>query len=267
MNIAETINTKIRFLVLHLHAQFSSKRISEILGVPYSTIRYWTRRTDEGDNITKITEGRGRKPVITEETKQKITRDVRRVPRKSSTRSLASKFNVSKSTVSNILAEKSYIYKSYDIPQNLTEQEKASRVTFCEEMLSEGGQRFYETFYSDEMGISLSDAHLNKVWRKEGKEMELEVPRENVRVNVWGAVSFRGATSLHILNENLNKDVYWDILGAHRDDMEELYLKEFYFTHDNQRSHLAVEDKMQEEGFGQVPFPTYSPDLNPIENL
>ncbi len=49
--------------------------------------------------------------------------------------------------------------------------------------------------------------------------------------------------------------------------MEDLYPEGFYFIHDNHKSHEAVEGWMENEEFGQVPFPTYSPDLNPIENL
>lgn len=39
-----------------------------------------------------------------------------------------------------------------------------------------------------------------------------------------------------------------------------------YILRANQ-SHLACEEWMKDEGFGRVRFPSYSPDLNPIENL
>jgi len=79
------------------------------------------------------------------------------------------------------------------------------RVRFCEEMLLDNGRKLLETFYSDEMGIYLSEAHLTKIWHKRDKEMEIEIPKGKVRVSVWGAISFRGATSLHILEDKLDQ--------------------------------------------------------------
>ena len=49
--------------------------------------------------------------------------------------------------------------------------------------------------------------------------------------------------------------------------MEALYPQGFSFIHDRLRPHTCCEEEMEEEEFGQVLFPTYSPDLNPIENL
>jgi len=74
-----------------------------------------------------------------------------------------------------------------------------------------------------------------------------------------GAISFRGATSLEIFRENLKGPLYKGIPIKHREEMEALYAEGFYFIHDN----LGCEDWMEEEEFGQVLFPTYSPpDLN-----
>lgn len=113
---------------------------------------------------------------------------------------------MSNSKVFDILKEKGFIFGGYDIPQNLTDIERDSRVEFCELMLDDEN-RIYETFFSDESGFKLSDAHVERIWKKEDKEMELELPKEHVRVNMWGAISFRGATSLHIFKENLNEPI------------------------------------------------------------
>ena len=90
IEIIDTIDTKTKFIVLHALTDITSKQISEALGIPYSTARDWTTKTDENIDIRIIAEGRGRKPEITEETKRKIARDVRMNPQKFSTRKLAS---------------------------------------------------------------------------------------------------------------------------------------------------------------------------------
>jgi len=173
---------------------------------------------------------------------------------------------MSNSKVFDILKEKGFIFGGYDIPQNLTDIERDSRVEFCELMLDDEN-RIYETFFSDESGFKLSDAHVERIWNKENKEMELELPREHVRVNMWGAIGFRGATSLHIFKENIKGPIYQNILAEHREEMDTLYPGGFYFIHDRLPSHTSCEGWMMEEEFGQVLFPTYSPDLNPMENM
>jgi len=46
--------------------------------------------------------------------------------------------------------------------------------------------------------------------------------------------------------------------------MEDLYPDGFNFVHNNSR---VLEGWLENEGIELVKFPTYSPDLNPIENL
>jgi len=266
MELVNDIDPKVRFLVLHVDAGLCSKEISEILGRSYSTVQDWVRRTDEGEDIREVQPGRGRKPTYSPDTKRKVVRAIRENPQKYSTRSLGSKFGMSHSTAHNILLENGFTYGSDHLVQYLTPEEKQARVDFCLEML-EDDRTLFETFYSDEMGINLSDAHKSKTWAREHTAMEIEIPRINVHLNCWGAVSFRGATSLSVYKGTTNKDVYQGLLEEHRQELDALYPNGWYFVHDNHRSHKACEQWMENQGFGHVVFPTYSPDLNPIENL
>lgn len=266
MEFVDDIDPKIRFLVLYVDAKKCSKDISEIIGKSYSTVQDWVRRTDKGEDIREVQPGRGRKSLFSPDTKRKVVRVVRENPQKYSTRNLGSKFDMSHSTAHNILLEYGFTYGSNHLVQYLTEEEKKLRVQFCETML-EDDRALFETFYSDEMGISLSDAHRNKVWAKGHSTMEIEIPRTDVRVNCWGAISFRGATSLSIFKESTSKKVYQELLEEHREELDALYPRGWYFIHDNHKSHKACEKWMEDEGFGRVVFPTYSPDLTPLENL
>ena len=49
--------------------------------------------------------------------------------------------------------------------------------------------------------------------------------------------------------------------------MEEIYPNGFSFVHDNLRVHTSTEDWAKNNGFDILKFPTYSPDLNIIENV
>ena len=89
---------------------------------------------------------------------------------------------MSHTTAHKILVEKGFSYGTQHLVQNLTPDEKISRVNFCKEMLHED-QMIFETFFSDEMGINLSDAHQTKAWGKDHQTMEIEIPRDNVHLS------------------------------------------------------------------------------------
>ena len=266
MDLVNDIDDKVRFLVLFLDAGFSTKRISNVIRRSYSTVQDWVRRTNNGEDIREVHPGRGRKTTFSPEIKRKVVRAVRENPGRYSTRSLASKFEMSRTTAYNILREKGFTYGASHLVQNLTDEEKENRVKYCEEMLQDE-KVIFETFFADEMGIALSDAHQTKSWGLVHTTMEVEIPRSNIRLNCWGAISFRGATSLKIYKESMNAGIYQKILNEHREELDALYPKGWYFAHDNLSSHSACEEWMEDEGFGRVLFPTYSPDLSPIENL
>jgi len=124
-----------------------------------------------------------------------------------------------------------------------------------------------ETFFSDEMGIRLSDTKIKKAWGEPSKKLKVEKPQEDIKLNCWGAISSRGATSLHIFSSNLNGPLYEDILDEHIMEMEELYPEGFYFQQDRSSVHQYAEGWIEDHGLERLTYPTYSPDLSPIENL
>ena len=76
-------------------------------------------------------------------------------------------------------------------------------------MLRQGGEKIDNAFYSDEMGIKLSDMHVKKAWvEKSAEKLKVEKPRENIKLNCWGAISRQGATSIEIFENNLNSSKY-----------------------------------------------------------
>ena len=85
--------------------------------------------------------------------------------------------------------------------------------------------------------------------------------------NCWGTILVNGATSLNIYEGNLNSSNYKDILTQHIPEMEEIFPEGYFFQHDNLSVHQSCENWMEDEGARRIQFPTYSPDLTPIENL
>ena len=256
-----------RFLVLFLDAKFSNTRISGILNRDLRTIQDWASKIRNRKDIRKIEQGRSRKPKVTAADKKKVIRQVKSRPSKGTTRKLASRNGVSHTKIHEILEEKGFTYKGVSNLPILNEDQKEERIDYCDEMLENDGEKIFETFFSDEMGIKLSDMHVRRAWGQPNKKLKIEKPLNDIKFNCWGAISANGATSLHIFGENLNAARYQDILDAHVSEMEELYPDGFNFQHDNHPAHRASEGWIEDVGLEQVQFPPYSPDLNPIENL
>ena len=144
---------------------------------------------------------------------------------------------------------------------------KYERIQYCKDMLKRRANFIEETFYGDEMGISLYDTVSSKGWIGPRKKIKVEYPVKNVKINCWGAISQRGGTSLHIYKGSLNADLYEEIVTEHYEEMLDLYPEGFTYQHDNLPIHKAAEPELSKVGFDIFEFPRYSPDLTPIENL
>lgn len=260
------IDVKTRFLVLYLDAEMKPSRISRLIGKTERTIKNWIEKTDSGEDV-RIVKRRGTKAKVDQKIKKKIMRQVSESPHRATTRKLAARNDLSKSTIHNIIVEKGYKYGNNKSLPQLTDAQRDDRVDFCEYMTANHGDKIYETFYSDEMGIRLSKAKKDKHWYAPGKKIKTEKPVQDVKLNCWGAISYRGATSLEIFHENLDHTVYESIIEKHLPEMDEIYPDGYYFMHDNHKAHTYVEDWMEENDMALHRFPPYSPDLNIIENF
>jgi len=261
------IEDKIRFIVVYQDVSKKPTVIQKYTKIGLRNIQRWIKDTEENINILERRPGSGRRPSIPDNVKSNITRTTRRKPSKSSTRKLSNKYQVSKNSAHRVLKEKKYKYKKPKSGKTLTSEEKADRVDYCEYMLNRNGKRINACFFSDEMGITLSDAHPSRVWNPPRKKVKLEYPVRDTRLNCWGAISSAGATSLHIYKGTLDADRYEKILQEHLDEMDEILPNGFLYQHDNLGAHTKAEDWMIRQGLDILDYPTYSPDLSPIENL
>lgn len=261
------IDKKTRFLVLYLDADWKATRISKTIGVPLRTVQSWIEKTEQGSDVRKIQEGRGRKTTKTPALRKKVLRQAKMAPTKASTRNLASRDGVTRTTIHDIYVDRGLKYQGVETLTNLTNDQMCKRVEYCLDMVHNEGEKIYETFFSDEMGIRLSEAHPKKTWGLPYKKLKTEKPLQDIKINCWGAISFEGATSLHIFRDNLDAPLYQNILLEHKQEMQALYPEGFYFQQDNLPAHKASREWIKKNGLGQFTFPDYSPDLNVIENL
>jgi len=112
---------------------------------------------------------------------------------------------MSHTKVQEILKTKNFSYKSVQSLKPLTLEEKKKRVKYCRKMLKR-------------KGISLSDAHKKKTWSSGTKKVKI-TPKYDTKLNCWGAISYHGASSLHIYQGTLKAQTHRDILEEHIEEL------------------------------------------------
>ena len=265
------IDDKTRFLVLYFDARMVVQEISKIINRNEATVRGWIARTKKGEDIRYRIPRKERKKKITAAVEDKVIQVLKDNPEATSTTKLAARFGLSRNSIGKILAKKGYKYKAITLESSIvySEEERIARVDFCKKMLSQDGKLIYRTFFSDEMGIDLTQTIQKKVWQTSTEKFKRKMLKENVKLNCWGAISAQGATSLDIYEKGMNGDLYRQVITRHKMEMENLFYDgEFYFVQDNHPAHKVSEDWMiKEQKFELIKLPKRSPDLNIIENL
>lgn len=148
------------------------------------------------------------------------------------------------------------------------------------------------TIAAKERRVEWSKSHLNENWKKvifsDETTFQLfrnttlvrykigeEKPRRAVvkhplKVHAWGAFCARGIVGFHCFTENMNGELYRDILTKNLFTSATRVLgKRWTFQQDNDPKHRAklTTILLQEKCPRVLDWPSYSPDLNPIENL
>ena len=115
------------------------------------------------------------------------------------------------------------------------------------------------------------------VWRREGTRFEsrnvLTTFKSGfVSLSVWGMVSARGSSPLVRISGTLNQEKYFNILKNYELPFKYVHHNgnnEFLYQHDGCGPHRAkkVSAFLEADGMEVLPWPSQSPDLNPIENV
>jgi len=95
------------------------------------------------------------------------------------------------------------------------------------------------------------------------------MPKDRTKIKAWGGFYIGGKSSLFCFTEIMNAEFYIGILREHIPEVKEMLGDEFRWQQDNDLKHTS--HRAMAFLRSQVPeiidWPSYSPDLNPIENL
>jgi len=126
--------------------------------------------------------------------------------------------------------------------------------------------------FTDEKKFDLvgNDSHIS-AWTKGGQRHTVEIPNYSKKgLMVWGAICAGGTLELICVDENINAQIYVEMLEHDffpkwEDDLPEGYI----WMQDNAPPHAATHTKtyLENKEIRVLSWPPHSPDLNPIEKF
>jgi len=109
------------------------------------------------------------------------------------------------------------------------------------------------------------------MWKPTAESNEYMVPKSVPKLNVWEAVCMRGKTSLFIFRQNMDASLYTTILEDKLPEVRSLFksTSAWWWMQDNDPKHTSnlASKWFQKNRIHLIEWPSYSPDLNPIENI
>lgn len=275
------LSVDLRQKIINFHkSKHSYGDISKRLGIPRSTVQYVIKKFKQFGTVESLP-GRGRKPKLSPRTVRKLVRDVDINPRivvKDIAQDLETQgISVSPRTIQRCLNKNGLHGRRPRRTPLHKPRHVAARLNFAETFLDKENNFWDRVLWSDETKVELfGHNNVKKIWRKDG---EAFLPKNTVptvkhgggSMMFWGCFSSAGPGKLIAIKGIMKSSDYITILDENlKQSAKDLRLgRRFTFQQDNDPKHTskATTAWFQKSNIQVLPWPSMSPDLNPIENL
>ena len=174
--------------------------------------------------------------------------------------------NVSTSTIRRALKMRKYTYKKSNIATMiLASNQMKARKLFWEKYLMEDWSK-YIYWWSCFKGGKMRSIK----WTTESEKYVISAMKPKCKVNAWGGISINGKIDLYFFTENVNSELYINILKEMLPKMKRVGHKNFILVGNNAPAHVseATQKFIKEKKINELKdWPAFISDLNPIENV
>lgn len=269
-----TFATRMLIVIMNLLG-FSMNLIMQWSGRTLLTIHHWIDRFEQSGNV--LDEPRSGRPRIThvsvdaaivsaaEEAKfitPRVIRNQLQVP-------------ISKRTIRRRLDEAGLFGRVARFSWPLSQETIDARLLFANDYGNWDGNDWGRVLFTDECNVWLDNQ--SQIWVQRPEDAAyldpymVHRPASHEKVSIWAGFSATGVTRVHIIDGNLNAAKLVEILSEElRHYANRVWgQREWYLLQDNSPIHQSheVKDWLDSKNVARFDFPSYSPDLNPMENL
>jgi transposase len=216
---------------------------------------------------------RGRPTLLSRHKRKVFTAKARETPTKSAKEiAYLVGASISARTAQRELRRNSFRYERTRVFHSLKEETRQKRVKFAEEHVTWPKEMWDRVIFSDEKKWNLSGSdNYVAMWKENTKTYRIEKEVALRRsIMVWGAITAAGVIVLVRIKGKINSATYCEMLEKGLlESSEGILPANFIFMQDNAPVHVSRETKsfLEEKNISVMAWPTYSPDLNPIENV
>lgn len=248
------------------------KALQKITGFPRSTLFKWVAQLSETKDLKQ--KSRSGRPRVLNKKKLRFLGQFAKSHRDATSLEIAEKMNatypdlnIAARTVRENLWKLGY---RVCVPQTtpfLTENAIMTRITWAEKHQH---QNWENVIFSDETTFQMFRNTTLVRYKIDEKKPSRGVVKHPFKIHVWGAFCSRGIVGFHMFSENLNKELYCNILTRNLfNQANRIFGRSWVFQHDNDPKHTAkvTTSLLENRCVHVLDWPSYSPDLNPIENL
>lgn len=253
------------------------RRISEEIGLPKSTVQDLKQKWENTGSLNRMP-GSGRKRISNEQQDNNLVTFLENHPFQTAVEAQRqTNFPGSVRVARRRVKERSNLRNRAAVKKPfLTTDNKEQRVGFALQYLQEGLGYWENVVFTDEKTFQSYYSGRVRVYRPANTRFEEKYTQRvktsgRFSVNVWGYMTSRGLGLCHRINGRFTAEVYIDILeNVMQPSVNNIFpQRNFIYQHDNCPVHTArrILDWARENNIHLLPWPSRSPDVNPIENV